>query len=414
MSKRLFAIAVCVALSLTVAFGLVACTPTEDNGGAKFNYDITVWVGEGTKALTESMINKFNETNAFDVKFNATVREVSESKATGDIVAKPQSAPEIFCFAQDQFARLVKAKALSAPNSTAVAEIEANNGEDTLLSAKVGNTIYAYPLTTDNAYFLYYDKSVISDAQAGSLEDILARCEETGKGFSMGDGAWYIASFFYATGCKSEWTANEDGKFTAYDDTFDGAKGVSALKGLQKVLKYSLYSNKDKVSDFNASIKSGAVISGIWDYNEAKTSLGDNLGVAKLPSFSVDGQTYQMKSYLGCKFLGVSPQQDATKAVLLSKLALYLTNEQNQLARYEQMGWRPSNVNALKNEKVLSDATLTAMLQSATIPQGQYPADWWAQVEVMADSAKESESSDTALQSILDTYRSVLNGLLDQ
>lgn len=414
MKKKTFAILICAVLCISIICGLVACTPDGEDDGAKFKYEITVWVGEGTKALTERLINEFNETNTFDVKFNATVREVSESVATGDVTSKPQSAPEIFCFAQDQLARLVKSKALAAPNTTAVKEIEENNSDETLLSAKVGNTIYAYPMTTDNAYFLYYDKSVISDAQAASLDDILAQCEASGRGFSMNNGAWYIASFFYATGCKSEWTANDEGRFTEYSDTFASENGITALKALQKVLKYSRYSDKGKVSDFDAGIKSAAVISGIWDYNEAKSILKENLGVAKLPSFTVGAQSYQMKSFLGCKFMGVTPQTDATKAVLLSKLALYLTNEQSQLARYNEKGWRPSNVKALQNETVKTDAVLAALQESATITQGQYPADWWSQVEVMADSAKKSQDTDVALQIILNTYNGTLNDLLDK
>lgn len=414
MKKKLFAFLICAVLCISIVCGIAACKSDDNGGDAKYKYDITVWVGEGTKTLTEGMIAKFNDTNTFDVKFNATVREVSESVAAGDVTAKPQSAPEIFCFAQDQLARLVKARSLSALNSTAVKEIEENNSAETLLSAKVGSTYYAYPMTTDNAYFLYYDKSVISDTQAASLDTILARCEAEGRGFSMDDGAWYVASFFYATGCKSEWTANDEGRFTAYTDTFASASGITALKGLQKVLKYSKYSDKGKVSDFTASIKSAAVISGIWDYNEAKSILKDNLGVAKLPSFNVDGQDYQMNSYLGCKFMGVTPQTDATKAILLSKLALYLTNEQNQLARYTAMGWRPSNVNALNNDDVKNDAVLAALQASATIPQGQYPADWWSQVEVMAGSAKTSQDTDSALQIILDTYDGKLNDFLDK
>ena len=61
--------------------------------------------------------------------------------------------------------------------------------------------------------------------------------------------------------------------------------------------------------------------------------LGDNLGVADLPSFTVDGTSYHLGSYAGFKLLGVRPTTDAKRAAVLQQLALYLTDAKKQNVR---------------------------------------------------------------------------------
>lgn len=393
--------------------GFTACGGGEGEEDAKYKYDITVWVGEDTKPLTEQLISKFNEENTLGIKFTASVNEVTESKAAGDVLSKPASAPEIFCFAQDQIARLVDSKLLAAPGSSAVTTIKAEHSASAVNAATVGDTVYAYPLTEDNGYFLYYDKSVITAEQADTIEGIIEACETNNKYFSFAlNGGWYVASFFYGAGAKSEWTVDNFGAFTAYDDTFNSDEGMIAAKGLQKVLQSKRYIETGKASDFNAATPAGAVVSGIWDYSTAKNALGDNLGVAKLPSFEVDGKTYRLQSYLGCKMLGVTPQADGNKAAALSLLAQYLTNSGSQTARYEQFGWRPSAKTAQDSAAVKGDVALKALMETATVSQGQYPANWWTKVETLAGRIKDA-STDTALQTALGNYYSGLGELLN-
>ena len=411
--KKLLAILISLLLITVCVTGLVACDKGEDDGSdAKYKYDITVWVGEDTKALTEQLITKFNKENGKSIWFNAQVNEVTESKAAGDVLSKPASAPEIFCFAQDQLARLVNAQLLAAPSTSAVTAIKNEHSATSVNAATVGNTIYAYPLTEDNGYFLYYDKSVISDEQAKTVEGIIAACETNNKYFSFGlDGGWYVASFFYGANAKSEWTVSDQGRFTAHDDTFNSDEGKIAAKGLQKVLQSSRYLANGKASDFNAATPAGAVVSGVWDYQTAKNALKENLGIAKLPTFEVGGQNYQLKSYLGCKLLGVSPQSDGNKSAALSLLAQFLTNAESQLVRFNELGWGPSAKAAQDNADVKANIALAALKQTATVAQGQYPANWWAKVETLSNRIKDAKS-DFALEEALKSYAEELDALL--
>lgn len=391
-----------------------ACTPAGPGEGKQYNYDITVWVGENTGDLTKELINEFNETNTFGVQFNATVEVVSESKAVGDASSKPADCADIFSFAQDQLARAVNLRLLTPLNSGSVSYIEENNDEGSVEATKIGDTVSAFPMTADNGYFMYYDDRVVDPTHVDSLEAILQDCKDNGKNFSMAleTGSWYAASFFYATGCESEWKTSPEGTFTEYTDTFKDEAGRTALIGMQKILKSGNHKDSDKVSDFQQGIQSAVVVSGIWDYKAAKDILGDHLGMAPLPKFTVDGKEYQMVSYLGHKLMGVKPQSDGTKALLLQKLAMYLTNEESQMRRFEAVGWGPSNKAAAAREEVQASPALEVLHNSKTVLQGQYPADWWTKVEAMAMSATTSESDAESLDIILNRYQSQLAGLL--
>ncbi len=410
MKKRLLIILLSIVMLVPVVCVLSAC-----NGDNDYDYAITVWVGEGTKELTERQIAAFNETNEWGIKFKADVQIVSESKAVGDATQKPADSADIFCFAQDTLARAVRSNLLAPLNGPSLDFIKETSTEEAQEAATVGNTIRAFPMTADNGFFLYYNKDVVSESHVGNLEDIIADCRNAGQNFSanLTDSGWYSAAFFYATGCSSVWETDENGGFVNYTDDFNSEKGIVALKGMAKVLAMGDgYVESDKVSTFSAGTPSAAVISGIWDYKAAKTILKDNLGVAPLPSFTVDGTTYQLPTFLGYKFMGIKPQSDAYKAVYLQKLAMYLTGEECQRQRFEEMGWGPSNVTLQADSTITSEA-LQALAATKHVQQGQYPTNWWTQMDLMTKSLKTSPNAvDSALQGMLTTYSSSLHALV--
>ena len=41
--------------------------------------------------------------------------------------------------------------------------VKAENDPGSVGAVTLGETMYAYPMTSDNGYFLYYDKSIVTD-----------------------------------------------------------------------------------------------------------------------------------------------------------------------------------------------------------------------------------------------------------
>ncbi len=372
-------------------------------------YDITMWVSEidGVAEMTQKQIEAFMDANP-GIVINASIEGVTEADAGSKVVADVASAPDIYCFAQDQMARLVQAAALAAPGKAASETITANNDAGAVAAASVAGTLYAYPMTSDNGYYLYYDTSIISEEDADSLEAIIAACEENGVKFRFAlENAWYTASFFFATGCHSNWTMNEAGEFTSVDDDFSSDAGLVAMKGMQKLTQSSCYdSNADIFTD------AGAIVTGIWNANAAAEHFGENLGATDLPSFEVDGTSYHLGSYSGNKLMGVKPQSDAKKAAVLSLLAQWLTNEECQMERYETYQWGPSNLNAQASEAVQANESLAALAKQNAygMPQGQIHGSWWDIAKLLGADAKAATSEDD-LKAALESYQTTIDGL---
>lgn len=408
-------------LAGALCLGLVACGggnggtgDTQGSGDSSQDlsgtYDITMWVSEldGVVDMTQDMIDAFEKANP-GIVINASIEGVPEGDAGAKVVADVATAPDIYCFAQDQLARLVQAAALAAPGKGAAETIKGANDAGAVAAASVAGTLYAYPLTSDNGYYMYYDTSIISEEDAESLEKIIAACEANGKKFRYAlENAWYTASFFFATGCHSNWSMNEEGKFTTVDDDFNSANGLIAMKGMEKLAKSSCYdSNADIFTD------AGVIITGIWNANAAVEHFGENLGATDLPSFEVDGKSYHLGSYGGNKLMGVKPQTDAKKAAVLSMLAQWLTNEENQMKRYELYQWGPSNLKAQASKDVQANISLAALAKQNEYaqPQGQIHGSWWDIAKILGADAKNA-TSEADLKKALEDYTTSINALL--
>jgi len=409
MKKKFTAI---LALIMACMLCLTAC------GGGKKNegYKIKVWVSDspGLKEAFKAQIDAFNKANP-DKKVIATVEAVGEGNAANSMLNDVESGADIFCFAQDQLARLVTAGALTKLGTTATETVKAEHDADSIAAATVGGELYCYPLTSDNGYFMYYDKSVIRESSIDSLEAIIADCEAANKLFSMEleTSAWYNAAFMFATGCQSQWTTNAAGDFTSVNDTFNSDAGVIALKGMQKLLKSKAYNSSSSASGFVAAVPSAVVVSGTWEMSAAKEALGENFAVADLPSFEVDGKSYHLGSFKGNKLLGVKPQKDAERAAVLRDLALYLTSEECQTQRCKDFGWGPSNLKSQESDVAKSNPTLEALKEQSpyAVLQGQIHGSWWDIAKLYATAAKEA-TTDAELRAALKSYEDSIHGLI--
>ena len=390
-----------VVLAAMMALSMVSFASAELAG----SYDITVWVAEKAVDLTKQQIADFNASNDAGITFNATVEPVSEADAATQMITDVEAGGDLYCFAQDQFARLVQAGALMKLGTKAAETVIANNDAGTVAAATSGDTLYAYPLTADNGYFMYYDKSVIPDEDVDSLEKLIADCEAAQKyfAFEQQTSAWYLASFFFATGCKSEWTTNDDGDFISVYDTFNSPEGLIAVKGMKKLVDSPFHLSGGGADQFNQN--AAVLVSGTWDYEAVKGYLGDNMGVADLPSFEVDGKEYHLGSFSGCKLMGVKPQVDAVKGAALHRLAQYLTGEKCQMERFEALSWGPSNLADQASDAVQANPGLAALLaqNSYAVPQGQIHGSWWDIAKVIGEDVKAAED-DAGLQAALDNY----------
>ncbi len=368
--------------------------------------NITIWVAEEVTAFTQTQAEKFLQDNPAYSGYTVTVEAVGEGDAASNMITDVEGGADIYGFAQDQLARLVSAGAVMEVIGDYADFVSTSNDSGAVSAATMGDSIYAFPVTSDNGYFLYYDSSVVTDPT--SLGAIVADCEEAGKGFYMEiNSGWYQTAFFFATGCELTYEADSAGNFTSSNVTYASEEGLTALKALINLASSSAFYNGSSVSN---ATNAAAIVDGTWDSGAAKELFGDNYACAKLPSFEVDGQEYQMSGFGGFKLLGVKPQTDTNKAIVCMELAKYLSSAEVQLARYQEVGWGPSNLEAQADEAVQADEALTALAEQLTytIPQGQYPNEYWDLATSLGDdiiAGTYDNSSDEELMSVLENFQ---------
>ena len=184
--------ALLIALCMVFALAVPACAAGDKT--------LKVWVADAVVDFTKAQIETFMAAHPEYADYAVTVEPVGEGDAASNILTDVEAGADIFGFPQDQLSRLVAADALIELSDENAAIVAAENDAGSVSAAKMGDLTYAYPLTSDNGYFLYYDKSVVKDPS--TLEAIVADCEAAGKKiyFDIRSG-WYQPAFFFGAGC---------------------------------------------------------------------------------------------------------------------------------------------------------------------------------------------------------------------
>ena len=390
-------------LSLALSAGLIASSLTSLAGCGKATGEIKIWVADNVVEFTKNQVAAFQQANPEYSGYTIIVEPVGEGDAATNMLTDVEAGADIYGFPQDQLSRLVAAHAITPIGDADAAWVAEQNDAGSVGAAKVGDVTYAYPITSDNGYFLYYDSSVVSDPS--TLEGIIADCEKAGKSFYMEiNSGWYQPAFFFGdNGCTLTYDTDSEGAFTTCNSNYASDAGVTALKNIIALHKSPAFVNGSSISN---ATNVGAIVDGTWDSGAAKDLFGDNYAAAKLPT--VGG--VQLSGFGGFKLLGVKPQTDKDKLEACKAIAKFLSSADVQLARYNEVGWGPSNLTAQASDAVTSDAALSALGQQLafTVPQGQYPGDYWSLATALGDSIIAGDydnASDAELLQVLQDFQ---------
>ncbi len=364
--KKLLSLALVLSLALTLALPVFATEPVK----------LKVWGSQEDQAMLQEMVDAFKAANA-DKTFEVEFGVVSEADAKTRYMEDPTAAADVFAFADDQLPAFVAADALYEVTRNKD-EIIAANIPSSVKAASSGDHLYAYPMTADNGYFLYYDKSVISEEQVKTLDGILEAAKATNKKVFMDvSNGWYIASFFLGAGC--ELRVDENGVIVCDFNNEAGVKAGEAIKAF--TADEAFLTGDDNILKGGIGETIAAGVSGAWNADDIKSKLGDNYAATKLPTFTMGGEQVQMGSFAGFKLLGVNTMTQYPEEAM--DLAAWLTNEENQLKRFEVRGLGPANVNVAASTAVQDNIALAALAAQAPYASSQAAGldNYWAPAE---------------------------------
>ena len=387
-----------VLTSLTVSCGM------GDGNIDDERVELKVWGSQDDMQLLRTMCDEFAAANT-DKEYTFSFGVVGESDAKKVFLDDPDAAADVFSFANDQLVDLVSAGALAQIGGSYKDTVERENVAGSVEAATVDGKLYAFPMTADNGYFLYYNKEVFA-TPPDTLNEILDACAD-GQKFAMKlSDSWYLASFFLTAGCgfADDKTVN-----------FNSSAGLAAARAMNELCKDSRYINFG--ADYDSSVVSGfgdgsviAAVSGTWIAEKIANEIGiENLGATKLPKITIDGSERQMIGFAGYKLVGVNAASEHPADAI--KLAAWLTNEENQLKRFEERRMGPSNINAAENDTVKSDVALAAlaMQNEYSVSQNNVPSSYWTAAEGFGTDLVAGKVSDDRLQSMLATLSESIN-----
>ena len=199
---------------------------------------------------------------------------------------------------------------------------------------------------------MYYDKSVFSEEDVKNLDTMLTK---GAVAFPL-TNSWYTPAFYIGNGC----TLFGDGTQEEKGVDFSGEKAVDVTNYLVDLAAHPNF-KIDADGLGLAGLRDGsisAIFSGSWDVNAVKEALGEDMGVAALPKFTLNGEEKQMMSYAGSKAIGVNPYSKHMVAAV--ELAVYLGSAEAQLTHYQMRNVIPCNTELLADEAIANDPLVSA------------------------------------------------------
>ena len=274
-----------------------------------------------------------------------------EATAATQVAQDPEASADVFMYANDTLTVMTDANALAKFGGKYREEIAATNSEEVLSSLIKEDNLYGVPFTT-NTWFMYYDKSVFSEEDIKNLD---IRLEKGTVAFPF-INSWYLPAFYIGNGC----TLFGDGTQEDKGVDFGGENAVEVTDYL-----VDLAANPNFKIDADGSGLAGlrdgsisAIFSGSWDANAVREALGENMGVAALPMYTLNGEEKQMMSYAGSKAIGVNPY--SKNMVPAVELAVYLGSAEAQLSHYKLRNVIPCNTELLKDAEIAEDPLVMA------------------------------------------------------
>ena len=366
--KRTLALILALAMMLGLLLsGCGSSGTTETQAAAEGTtgvQDVTlkVWVPEEEKEITQQMADSFAAAHP-EYNFSVELAIMGIDEANAQLKTDADSAADVFQLASGGVPELQK-MGLLLPIGYDEANLRQLYAENaiTAVTAEDG-LIYAVPFTP-NTFFMYYDNTLLDESDVATLEGIMAKetADNVYNFYFESAGGWKLGCYYYGAGL-SIFGPNGDDQAAGCD--WNSETGIAVTEYLIDLINNPkcAYDGEISVSELIAEHRLGAWFDGSWNYDLYKDILGDDLGLAVIPTFNFDGTDRQLLGFYGSKCIGVNAHSQNTAAAVA--FATYLGNEENQLLRYELSAQIPAHEAAGNSETVQADPLAAVIVEEA-------------------------------------------------
>lgn len=379
-------------------------------GGEVQDITLTVWCPQN-QIDTGLMSEQQAAFEAAHPEYNITWKTapVGEDVAQTEVSKDVEAAADVFFYANDQVQQLVSTGAIARLGGDTEKMVRDTMAEAVVNTVVVKNEagedcLYGIPFT-HNTFFMYYDKTLLTEEDIKSLDTIIAKDTPDGViNFNFDSaGGWKLGSWYYGAGLT---VFGDLGDSLEIGCDWNTAKGVAVTNYLIDMLNNPKVGNSLVAEELAAEHKLGAWFDGSWNYEKYYEALGEDLGMAPIPTYTIDGTEYQLKGFYGSKAIGVNAKSKNLQAAI--QFAAFLGSEEQQLARFEKSGQIPTNINAGNSAKVQADAIAAVTVEevnncsvaqpTASLFGGRY----WNYADSIPTAIKTGELTKDNAQAFLD------------
>lgn len=323
--------------------------------------ELFLWESKDEMAFTNEIVKQFEEKYGVKVK----VEELAPPDQVGRLTTDGPSglAADVLIIPHDHLGNAATS-GLLLENDVFAEETTKNNTESSIVASTYDGTLYGYPRAAETTA-LYYNKSLLPEPPK-SFDDVIAFAKTyndvKNKKYALmwETGNMYFNYPFIASAggyLFGDNGTNKDDMGLANDGAIEGLKVYQSLVDILPI----------KSGDINPDIKRGLFnsgdvamdINGPWELAGYKEALGDNLGVAPVPT--VAGKT--AITFSGMKIYVVN---SFTKYPNAAKLYASFASDKNaQLLLNEKVGSIPTNLEALQTDQIKNDPFVSGFAEQA-------------------------------------------------
>lgn len=385
-------------------------TVTEDGLGHIGNgEDITLKIlsPEEDRALIKKMADSFADKYKEDVNIKIELQACPKKDIKKKILSNVELAADLYTFSGSELLPLAEAGALQEVSLNTDKMIEENGGSDSgaVKAGSYDGRLYAYPKAVEDGLLLYYNEKYFEPEDADSLEDMMKIASKKGKKVAMDfTSGLYTWSFFGGAGFELILNSDRSNACNMNRTAASSAKGTDVLQAMLDICK----------NDGFASMTDKEIIKGMQDetviaaiekmsnVNSIKQALEGNYAAAKLPTYNLNGVTMQMSSFTGYQYIGINPYSENVGWAM--RYAEWLTNEKNQLERYEAREEMPTNIAAAESDLIQEDMTAASFVtqQNFALINGIQSENFWKPMSELGGLCIAGNQTGEDLQAVLD------------